>query len=85
VITDEPTVGAETVVKPRAAFGGSQIKFISRLSSFSWSPSGHSIREEPRKKRKTQRGLRPQPRLSAASRRVLNVVSRQEECNRLDF
>jgi hypothetical protein len=40
---------------PSAAFGRNQIKSISCLSSFSWSPSVNSMREEPRKKRKTRK------------------------------
>ena len=55
----------------------SLVSQVSHISSFSWTPSGRSKREELRK---THRGLRPQPEGRQKNQRAKKSSSEKQEC-----
>jgi hypothetical protein len=63
-------------LKPSPAFGQSQVKFISRLSSFSWFASVHSTRGTTKKTKKTKSvGGKGHPQISQIFTGDLNCLN----------
>ena len=64
------------VIDPARPSAGTKFNPFSCLSSFSWFPSRRSIREEPRKKRKTRKRFREErhPQISQISTEEFNPV-----------